>query len=150
MFESFCFLLTPTPLLDTYTNNQHATTLLRLFILLTQMWKSPNGTIRNILNGTVFREPIVIDNIPRIVPGWTRPIVVGRHAFGDQYRATDMQLSGPGTLEMIFKPADGSEPTTWEVYKFKGPGVGMAMYNTEESIRGFAESCFQYALSRGW
>lgn len=117
---------------------------------LKQMWRSPNGTIRNILNGTVFREPIVIENIPRIVPGWTRPIVVGRHAFGDQYRATDTVIDGAGILEMSFKPADGGPPKVFEVYKFEGPGVALSMYNTEESIRGFAESCFQYALARKW
>ncbi|KDD76973.1 isocitrate/isopropylmalate dehydrogenase [Helicosporidium sp. ATCC 50920] len=117
---------------------------------LKKMWKSPNGTIRNILNGTVFREPIVIENIPRVVPGWVKPIVVGRHAFGDQYKATDIVVPGPGKLELRYVPADGSEPQTHEVYQFEGPGVGLAMYNTEESIRGFATSCFEYALSRGW
>ena len=117
---------------------------------LKKMWKSPNGTIRNILNGTVFREPIVIENIPRIVPGWRKPIVVGRHAFGDQYKATDLVVPGAGTLELTFTPADGSAPQKFEVFKFEGPGVGLAMYNTEASIRGFAESCFQYALSRKW
>lgn len=117
---------------------------------LKKMWKSPNGTIRNILNGTVFREPIVIDNIPRLVSGWRKPIVVGRHAFGDQYRATDAVFDGPGKLEMIFTPKDGGEKQKFEVYEFKGPGVALSMYNTEESIRGFAQSCFQYALARGW
>ncbi|PSC67826.1 isocitrate NADP-dependent [Micractinium conductrix] len=117
---------------------------------LKKMWKSPNGTIRNILNGTVFREPIVIDNIPRLVPGWKKPIVVGRHAFGDQYKATDFVVDGPGKLEMTFTPADGGKPKQYTIYDFKGAGVGMGMYNTEESIRGFAESCFQYALSRKW
>jgi isocitrate dehydrogenase len=117
---------------------------------LKKMWRSPNGTIRNILNGTVFREPIVISNVPRLVPGWNRPIVVGRHAFGDQYRATDLVVDRPGSLELIFTPADGGEPQVMKVYDFKGPGVALGMYNTEESIRGFAESCFQYALSRGW
>eukprot|EP00887_Chlorella_sp_A99_P005276 scaffold1.g5276.t1 len=115
-----------------------------------QMWKSPNGTIRNILNGTVFREPIVIENIPRLVPGWRKPIVVGRHAFGDQYRATDLAIDEPGKLELVYTPAGGAEAQRWEVYQFKGPGVAMGMYNTEESIHGFAESCFQYALSRKW
>eukprot|EP00752_Nemacystus_decipiens_P014728 g13117.t1 len=100
---------------------------------LKKMWKSPNGTIRNILNGTVFREPIVISNIPRIVPGWTKPIVVGRHAFGDQYKATDFLASGPGEFEMSFKPADGGETQSWKVYDYEGAGVGMAMYNTDES-----------------
>jgi isocitrate dehydrogenase len=117
---------------------------------LKQMWKSPNGTIRNILNGTVFREPIVIDNIPRLVPGWRKPIVVGRHAFGDQYRATDLVAEGPGTLEIKFTPSGGGQAQHYKVYDFKGPGIGLAMYNTEDSIRGFAESCFEYALSRRW
>ena len=117
---------------------------------LKKMWRSPNGTIRNILNGTVFREPIVIENIPRLVPGWRRPIVVGRHAFGDQYRATDMVVDGPGKLQLTFTPANGGAAQTFDVYDFKGPGVALAMYNTEESIRGFADSCFQYALSRSW
>ncbi|KXZ45488.1 hypothetical protein GPECTOR_54g229 [Gonium pectorale] len=117
---------------------------------LKKMWKSPNGTIRNILNGTVFREPIVIKNIPRLVPGWTKPIVVGRHAFGDQYKATDFVVDGPGKLEMIFTPEKGGEPRKFEVYKFEGPGVAMGMYNTEESIRGFASSCFEYALQKKW
>ncbi|KAG5484957.1 hypothetical protein LSCM1_07033 [Leishmania martiniquensis] len=114
---------------------------------LKQMWKSPNGTIRNILGGTVFREPIIISNIPRIVTQWKEPIVVGRHAFGDQYRATDAVFK-PGTLRLVHTPADGSEPTTLEVFDFKSEGVGMAMYNTKESIEGFATSCFQYALMR--
>ena len=117
---------------------------------LKQMWKSPNGTIRNILNGTVFREPIVMKNIPRLVPGWTKPIVIGRHAFGDQYRATDMVIKGPGTLTMTFVPEGGGEPQSWEVYKYEGGGVGMAMYNTDESIDGFARSCFNLALQKKW
>jgi len=117
---------------------------------LKQMWKSPNGTIRNILNGTVFREPIVISNIPRLVPGWTKPIVVGRHAFGDQYRATDMVIDKPGNMKMVFTPEDGSEPTEWDIYDYKAPGVGMGMYNTKESIEGFARSCFAYALQKEW
>ncbi|CAB1109253.1 unnamed protein product [Ectocarpus sp. CCAP 1310/34] len=117
---------------------------------LKKMWKSPNGTIRNILKGTVFREPIVISNIPRIVPGWTKPIVVGRHAFGDQYKATDFMTNGPGKFEMSFKPADGGETQSWEVYDFEGAGVGMAMYNTDESIRAFARSCMNYSLGKGW
>ncbi|KAG5506252.1 hypothetical protein JIQ42_07866 [Leishmania sp. Namibia] len=114
---------------------------------LKKMWKSPNGTIRNILGGTVFREPIIIGNIPRIVSQWKEPIVVGRHAFGDQYKATDA-IFKPGKLQLVHTPADGSEPTTLEVYDFKSEGVGMAMYNTKESIEGFAISCFQYALMR--
>ena len=116
---------------------------------LKQMWKSPNGTIRNILDGTVFREPIIIKNIPRLVPGWTQPIVIGRHAFGDQYRATDTVIKGKGTLKMTFTSEDG-KTQEWEVYNFKGDGVALAMYNTDESIRGFAESCFNMALVKGW
>ncbi|MDP4129074.1 MAG: NADP-dependent isocitrate dehydrogenase, partial [Bacteroidota bacterium] len=107
---------------------------------LKQMWKSPNGTIRNILDGTVFREPIVMKNIPRLVPNWTAPIIVGRHAFGDQYRATDTVISGKGKLTMTFTPADGSAAKVFEVYDFKGDGVALAMYNTDESIKGFARS----------
>lgn len=117
---------------------------------LKQMWKSPNGTIRNILDGTVFREPIVCKNVPRLVPNWTAPIIVGRHAFGDQYRATDMVVKGKGKLTMTFTPEDGSAPESFEVYNFKGPGVAMSMYNTEASIRGFAQSCFRMALSKKW
>jgi isocitrate dehydrogenase len=116
---------------------------------LKQMWKSPNGTIRNILDGTVFREPIIIKNIPRLVPGWTRPIVIGRHAFGDQYKATDTVIKGKGTLKMSFTSEDGKSQE-WEVYNFKGDGVAMCMYNTDESIRGFAESCFNMALVKSW
>jgi isocitrate dehydrogenase len=116
---------------------------------LKQMWKSPNGTIRNILGGTVFREPIVISNIPRLVPGWTQPIVIGRHAFGDQYRATDAVIKGKGRLTMTFTPENG-EPTTWEVYDFQGDGVALSMYNTDESIAGFARSCFNMALQKKW
>lgn len=117
---------------------------------LKKMWKSPNGTIRNILNGTVFREPIVISNIPRLVPGWTKPIVVGRHAYGDQYRATDVIVPGPGKLELVYTPADGSTGVKYEIFTFDTPGVGLAMYNTDESIRGFAKSCFEYALQKQW
>jgi isocitrate dehydrogenase len=117
---------------------------------LKQMWKSPNGTIRNILDGTVFREPIVIKNIPRLVTNWTAPIIVGRHAFGDQYRATDTVIKGKGKLTMTFTPADGSKPQVFEVYDFKGDGVALSMYNTDESIRGFARSCFNMALSKKW
>ena len=116
---------------------------------LKQMWKSPNGTIRNILDGTVFREPIIIKNIPRLVPGWTRPIVIGRHAFGDQYKATETVIKGKGTLKMSFTSEDGKSQE-WEVYNFKGDGVAMCMYNTDESIRGFAESCFNMALVKSW
>ncbi len=117
---------------------------------LKQMWKSPNGTIRNILDGTVFREPIVIKNIPRLVPNWTAPIIIGRHAFGDQYRATDTVIKGKGKLTMSFTPEDGSAPQTFEVYNFKGDGVALCMYNTDESIIGFARSCFNMALNKKW
>ncbi len=117
---------------------------------LKQMWKSPNGTIRNILDGTVFREPIVMKNVPRLVVNWTAPIIVGRHAFGDQYRATDTVIKGKGKLTMTFTPEDGSAPQVFEVYNFKGDGVAMAMYNVDESIRGFARSCFNMALSKKW
>ena len=117
---------------------------------LKQMWKSPNGTIRNILDGTVFREPIVMVNIPRLVTTWNKPIVIGRHAFGDQYRATDTTVKGKGKLTMTFTPEDGSEPQTWEVYNFKGDGVALSMYNTDESISGFARSCFNMALEKKW
>ncbi|ORX52453.1 isocitrate dehydrogenase [NADP] [Hesseltinella vesiculosa] len=116
---------------------------------LKKMWKSPNGTLRNILNGTVFREPIILDTLPRLVPGWTGPIIIGRHAFGDQYRATDFVAPGPGKFEIVYTPADGSEPKTMEVYNFeKSGGVGLAMYNTDESIEGFAHACFRLALER--
>ena len=117
---------------------------------LKQMWKSPNGTIRNILDGTVFREPIIIKNIPRLVPHWTQPICIGRHAFGDQYRATDFVTKGKGKLTLTFQPEDGGAAVTHEVFNFKGDGVAMAMYNTEESIRGFAQSCFSMALEKKW
>ena len=117
---------------------------------LKKMYKSPNGTIRNILGGTVFRQPIICSNVPRLVPGWTRPIVIGRHAFGDQYRATDMKVSGPGTLTLTFQPADGSPATTETVYDFPDGGVAMAMYNLDESIKGFARACMNYGLDLGW
>src|SRR5438552_784292 len=117
---------------------------------LKQMWKSPNGTIRNILDGTVFREPIVISNIPRLVTNWTAPIIVGRHAFGDQYRATDAVIKGKGKLTMVFTPDDGSKAQTFEVFNFKGDGVALSMYNTDESIKGFARSCFNMALNKKW
>jgi len=116
---------------------------------LKQMWKSPNGTIRNILDGTVFREPIVCKNVPRLVTNWTAPIIVGRHAFGDQYRATDFVVPGKGKLTIKFEGEDG-KVIEHEVYKFTGPGVAMAMYNVEESIRGFAHSCFNVALAKKW
>ena len=117
---------------------------------LKRMYRSPNGTIRNILGGTVFRQPIICRNVPRLVPGWTKPIVIGRHAFGDQYRATDMVIPGAGTLTMTFKPADGSEPVTHEVFDFPASGVAMSMYNLDESIRGFARACMNYGLDLGW
>ena len=117
---------------------------------LKQMWKSPNGTIRNILDGTVFREPIVCKNVPRLVPNWTAPICIGRHAFGDQYRATDFVTKGKGKLTVSFTPEDGSAPQSFEVFNFKGDGIAMAMYNTDESIKGFAHSCFNTALSKKW
>jgi isocitrate dehydrogenase len=116
---------------------------------LAEMYKSPNGTIRNILGGTIFREPIVIQNVPRLIPGWTDPIVVGRHAFGDQYRATDFVVPGAGTLRLVFEGEDG-KVIDREVYQFKAPGVAMAMYNLEDSIRDFARSSFNYGLDRGW
>ena len=117
---------------------------------LKKMWKSPNGTIRNILDGTVFREPIIISNIPRLVPGWKQPICIGRHAFGDQYRATDFVTKGKGKLTITFTPEDGSTPTSFDVYDFTGDGVAMAMYNTDESITGFARACMNQALAKKW
>jgi isocitrate dehydrogenase len=117
---------------------------------LKKMWKSPNGTIRNIVGGTVFREPIICRNIPRLVPGWTKPINIGRHAFGDQYRATDTTIKGKGKLTMTFTPEDGGEAKSWEVYNFEGDGVALSMYNTDESIYGFARSCFNQAILRKW
>lgn len=116
---------------------------------LKQMWKSPNGTIRNILDGTVFREPIVCKNVPRLVPNWTAPICIGRHAFGDQYRATDFVTKGKGKLTIKFEGEDG-QVIEHEVYNFKGDGVALAMYNTDESIKGFARACFNQALAKGW
>jgi isocitrate dehydrogenase len=115
---------------------------------LKKMWKSPNGTIRNILGGVIFREPIIISNIPRLVPGWTKPIVVGRHAFGDQYRATDVRIPGPGSLTLTFTPADGSAPLEMRVYDFPSSGVALAMYNLDDSIRDFARASFRYGLAR--
>ena len=116
---------------------------------LKKMWKSPNGTLRNIIGGTVFREPIICSNVPRLVPGWTKPIVIGRHAFGDQYKATDVVIKGKGKLKMTFTNEAG-ETKEWEVYNFEGNGVAMAMYNTDESIFGFAQSSFQVALEKKW
>ncbi|MFZ1926455.1 MAG: NADP-dependent isocitrate dehydrogenase [Solirubrobacteraceae bacterium] len=117
---------------------------------LKEMYRSPNGTVRNILGGVIFREPIVISNIPRLVPGWTKPIVIGRHAFGDQYRATDMVVPGAGKLMLTFTPADGSEPIELNVYDFPGGGIAMAMYNLDESIRDFARASLRYGLDRGY
>ena len=117
---------------------------------LKKMWRSPNGTIRNILGGVIFREPIIISNIPRLVPGWNKPIIVGRHAFGDQYRATDFRFDGPGTLTMTFEPADGSEPQKFEVFQAPGSGVAMGMYNLDESIRDFARASLNYGLARNY
>ncbi|MGB8022023.1 MAG: NADP-dependent isocitrate dehydrogenase [Candidatus Nanopelagicales bacterium] len=116
---------------------------------LKRMWRSPNGTIRNILGGVIFREPIVISNVPRLVPGWTKPIIIGRHAFGDQYRATDLVVPGAGALTLSFTPADGSEPIEMHVFDFPGGGVAMAMYNLDESIRDFARASMRYGLDRG-
>jgi isocitrate dehydrogenase len=117
---------------------------------LKKMWKSPNGTIRNILGGTVFREPILCKNVPRLVPGWTKPICIGRHAFGDQYRATDFLTKGKGKLTITFTPEDGGEVISHEVFDFEGDGLAMAMYNTDESIRGFAHSCMKQAIDKKW
>ena len=117
---------------------------------LKKMWRSPNGTIRNILGGTVFREPIICSNIPRLVPGWTDPIVIGRHAFGDQYRATDFLVPGKGKLTMRFEPEDGGDAVEREIFTFPGAGVALGMYNLDESIRGFARACMNFALERKW
>ena len=115
---------------------------------LKQMWKSPNGTIRNILGGVIFREPIIIKNVPRLVPHWSKPIVIGRHAFGDQYRATDFKVPGAGKLTVTFTPADGSQPMEFNVFDFKSSGVAMAMYNLDDSIRDFARASFNYGIAR--
>lgn len=117
---------------------------------LKKMWKSPNGTIRNILDGTVFREPIICKNVPRLVPNWTAPICIGRHAFGDQYRCTDIVTKGKGKLKMVFEPEDGTPAQSYEVYQFEGDGVALAMYNTDDSIKGFARSCLNLALQKKW
>src|ERR1700709_615332 len=117
---------------------------------LKDMYRSPNGTIRNILGGVIFREPIVIANVPRLVPGWTKPIVIGRHAFADQYRATDMVVPGEGSLTLTFTPKDGSEPVELDVYDFPGGGIAMAMYNLDDSIRDFARASLRYGLDRGY
>jgi isocitrate dehydrogenase len=115
---------------------------------LKQMWKSPNGTIRNILDGTIFREPIICKNVPRLIPHWDKPVVVARHGFGDQYKATEHKFDGAGTLKLVFEPAGGGAPVIKEVFKSPGAGIGMAMYNVDNSIRGFARACFNYALQR--
>jgi isocitrate dehydrogenase len=117
---------------------------------LKKMWRSPNGTIRNILGGTVFREPIICQNVPRLVPGWTQPIVIGRHAFGDQYRATDFLVPGKGRLTMRFEPEGGGEAKEYEIFNFPGAGVAMGMYNLDDSIRDFARASLNYGLMRGW
>ncbi len=117
---------------------------------LKRMYRSPNGTIRNIVGGTVFREPIIMSNVPRYVQGWTKPICIGRHAFGDQYKATDTVIKGKGKLTMTFTPEDGSEAQSWEVYDFQETGVAMSMYNIDSSIYGFARSCMTRALDKGW
>jgi len=117
---------------------------------LKKMWKSPNGTIRNYLGGTVFREPILCSNIPKLVPGWTKPIIIGRHAFGDQYKATDALVPGPGKFEIVYTPEDGGEEVRYNVFDFKSSGVLMGMYNTDESIRGFAHASFAYAIKRNY
>jgi isocitrate dehydrogenase len=117
---------------------------------LKEMYRSPNGTIRNILGGVIFREPIVISNVPRLVPGWTRPIVIGRHAFGDQYRATDMVVPGEGTLTLTYTPRDGADPVELDVYDFPAGGIAMAMYNLDDSIRDFARASMRYGLDRGY
>jgi len=117
---------------------------------LKKMWRSPNGTIRNILGGTIFREPIVCQNVPRLVPSWTAPIVIGRHAFGDQYRATDFKVPGPGKLTMTFTPRGGGKPIQYDVFDFEESGVALGMYNLDESIAGFARACLNYGLQRGW
>ena len=117
---------------------------------LKEMYRSPNGTIRNILGGTVFRQPIIAKNVPRLVPGWTKPIVIGRHAFGDQYRATDTIIPSSGRLSMVFEPDDGSKKIQHQIFNFPGPGIAMTMYNLDESIKGFARACFNYGLDLGW
>ena len=117
---------------------------------LKKMWRSPNGTIRNILGGTVFRKPIIMKNVPRLVPGWTEAIVIGRHAFGDQYRATDLKVPGPGKLTLTFTPDGGGEPVSYEIFDFPSSGVAMGMYNLDDSIRGFAHACLNYGLTLGW
>src|SRR5271157_5783034 len=116
---------------------------------LKKMWRSPNGTIRNVLDGTIFREPIICKNVPRLVPHWSQPIVIGRHAYGDIYRATETKIPGPGKVSLVYTP-EGGEPQVMEVHDFKGPGVAMGMHNTKVSIEGFARASFNYGLSRGY
>ena len=117
---------------------------------LKQMWRSPNGTIRNILGGTIFRQPIICNNVPRIIRNWDKPIVVARHAFGDQYRATDTLISKPGVLKMVFEPSDGSEGFVKDIYQFEKDGIALSMYNLDQSIIDFARACFNYGLELGW
>ncbi|MDA7572631.1 NADP-dependent isocitrate dehydrogenase [Candidatus Pelagibacter sp.] len=117
---------------------------------LKKMWRSPNGTIRNIIGGTVFREPIVCKNIPKLVPSWTEPVIIGRHAFGDQYRATDFKVPGKGKMEIKWTAEDGSDEIKYEVFDFPGPGIALSMYNLDKSIEDFARSCFGYGLIKGW
>jgi len=117
---------------------------------LKKMWRSPNGTIRNILGGTVFREPIICKNVPKLVPGWTQPIVIGRHAFGDQYRATDFLIPGEGKMEVKWTSKDGKEKKEFEVFNFTGPGIALSMYNLDDSIKNFARACMNYGLERKW
>ncbi len=117
---------------------------------LKEMWRSPNGTLRNIIGGTIFRQPIICKNVPRLVPGWTKPIVIGRHAYGDQYRSTDFLVPGPGKLTIRFEPEDGGEAIEREVFDFPSSGIALSMYNLDDSITGFARSCFAYALDLGW
>ena len=117
---------------------------------LKKMWRSPNGTIRNIIGGTVFREPIICKNIPKLVPSWTDPLIIGRHAFGDQYRATDFTVPGKGKLEIKWTAEDGSDERKYEVFNFPGPGIALSMYNLDKSIEDFARSCFNYGLIKKW
>ncbi|RIL09317.1 MAG: NADP-dependent isocitrate dehydrogenase, partial [Proteobacteria bacterium] len=114
---------------------------------LKKMWRSPNGTIRGIIDGTVFREPIIIDNVPRLIPHWNKPVIIARHAYGDQYAATDLVIQGPGTLKMIFEPAGGA-PASHVIHEFKGPGMALGMFNIDSSVEGFARACFKFALLR--
>ncbi len=117
---------------------------------LTRLYPSPNGTIRNVLDGTIFREPVICQNVPRLVPHWSKPVVVARHAFGEQYRAKEIVVSGPGTVKLVYEPADGGEPLTQTVHEFSGPGVALGLFNVDESIRGFARACLNFGLQRGY